>query len=172
MDTLIGDLRFALRSLQRRPAFAFVVTSTIALAIGATTTMMSVVNAAVIRPLPFRAADSLVFVDGWVKRGQASRSVSYLEARDWQSMSRAFSGLAIYDDMSLNVGGTEGPTRIDAEIVSGDFFRVMGATTSMGRTFTADEDRVPDATPVAVISHDLWQPDSAAPRESSAAASS
>ena len=158
MDTLLGDLRFAIRSLRRRPSFALVVTSTIAIAVGATTTMMSVVNAAILRPLPFRASDSLVFVNGLEKREQSPRSVSYLEARDWQRMNRAFSGLAVYDDLSLNIaaGGAD-PIRVDAELVSADFFGVMGVSAAMGRVFTADEDRVPDAMRVAVISHELWQ---------------
>jgi putative ABC transport system permease protein len=158
MDTLLGDLRFALRSLRRRPSFALVVTSTIAIAVGATTTMMSVVNAAILRPLPFRGADSLVYVDGFEKREQSPRNLSYLETRDWQRMNRAFSGLAVYDDMSLNIGSAgSDPIRVDAELVSANFFGVMGANAVMGRTFTAEEDRVPDAMRVAVISHDLWQ---------------
>ena len=158
MDTLLRDLRFAVRSLGRRPAFALIVIVTIAIAIGATTTMLGIVNAAIVRPLPFREADQLVFAQGFARREQALRGVSYLEAMDWRAMNRAFDALAAYDDISLNIGDPGGdPLRVDAEIVSADFFRVLGARAARGRTFGADEDRVPGAHPVAVIGHELWQ---------------
>jgi putative ABC transport system permease protein len=158
MDSFIGDLRLALRSLRRRPAFAFVVIVTMAIAIGATTAMMGVVNAAIIRPLPFREPEQLVFAEGLVGREQATRGVSFLEAQDWRVRSRAFDGLASYNEISLNIGNAgEEPMRADAEIVSADFFRVLGVSAAQGRTFLAEEDRVPDARPVVVIGHDLWQ---------------
>lgn len=158
MDTLLRDLRFALRSLGRRPAFALIVIVTIAIAIGATTTMMGIVNAAIVRPLPFREADQLVFAQGVAQREQVVRGVSYPEAMDWRAMSHAFDALAAYDDISLNISDPGGdPLRVNAEIVSADFFRVLGADAASGRTFGVDEDRVPEAHPVAVIGHDLWR---------------
>ena len=154
MHTLVGDFRFAVRSLRRRPTFALVVVITIAIAIGATTTMMSVVNAAILRPLPFPDADRLFFARGFLEREQSIRGISYLEAMDWGSMTHAFDGLAAYDDISLNLGGRDGnPLRVEAEIVSADFFRVLGVAAARGRTFLPEEDRVPDAHPVVVISH-------------------
>lgn len=158
MHTLVGDFRFAVRSLRRRPTFALVVVITIAIAIGATTTMMSVVNAAILRPLPFPDADRLFFARGFLEREQSIRGISYLEAMDWGSMTHAFDGLAAYDDISLNLGGRDGnPLRVEAEIVSANFFRVLGVAAARGRTFLPEEDRVPDAHPVVVISHGLWQ---------------
>ncbi|HEX6053373.1 MAG TPA: ABC transporter permease [Gemmatimonadaceae bacterium] len=158
MDTLLGDVRFAIRSLGRRPAFALVVITTIAVAIGATTTMMSVVNAALVSPLPFPDAERLVVARGFVPREQSTRGISYLEAMDWQARSHAFDGLAAYDDIALNIGDPGGDAvRVDAEIVSEDFFRVIGAGAARGRTFLPEEHRVPDAHPVAVIGHGLWQ---------------
>lgn len=158
MDTLLGDLRLALRSLRRRPAFALVVIITMAIAIGATTTMMSVVNAAIVRQLPFPGAERLVFARGFRVREQSLRGISYLEAMDWRAKSRAFEALAAYDDISLNVGDAGGdPIRVEAEIVSADFFRVLGVGTTRGRTFLPEEDRVPGAHPVVVIGHGLWQ---------------
>jgi predicted permease len=158
MDALLADLRFALRSLSRSPAFALVVIVTIAIAIAATTTMMSVVNAAIVRPLPFQEAAQLVFAQGFARRDQALRGVSYLEAMDWRAMSRDFDGFAAYNEISLNIGEAGGePLRVEAEIVSADFFRVLGVGAALGRTFFAEEDRVPGAHPVAVISHELWQ---------------
>ena len=158
MHSLVGDFRFAVRSLRRRPTFALVVVITIAIAIGATTTMMSVVNAAILRPLPFPDADRLFFARGFLEREQSIRGISYLEAMDWRSMTHAFDGLAAYDDISLNLGGPDGnPLRVEAEIVSANFFRVLGVAAARGRTFLPEEDRVPDAHPVVVISHGLWQ---------------
>jgi hypothetical protein len=83
--------RFSLRNAiaQAPPAFTLVVTITMAIAIGATTTMMSVVNAAIIRPLPFPGAERLVFARGFLAREQSLRGISYLEARDWRAKSRA-----------------------------------------------------------------------------------
>lgn len=160
MDTLLVDLRFGLRSLRRQPSFTLVAIVTIATAIAATTTIMGVVNAAIGRPLPFRDADQLVFAQGFVGREQDVRGVSYLEAMDWRAGNRAFDGLAAYDEISLNIGseaaGIE-PLRVEAEIVSGNFFQVLGIGAARGRTFLAEEDRVPDEHAVAVISHDLWQ---------------
>ncbi|HYC52119.1 MAG TPA: ABC transporter permease [Gemmatimonadaceae bacterium] len=158
MDSLPGALRFAFRSLRRSPAFAAVVIITIAVAIGATATMMSVVNAALVRALPFPDARQLVIAQGWVGREQAPRGVSYPEAMDWRERSRLFDGLAAYDQISLNLADAAAePVRADAEIVTDDFFRVLGANAARGRIFGAEEHRTPDALPVAVISHSLWQ---------------
>jgi putative ABC transport system permease protein len=158
MDILLGDLRYAFRSLKRRPAFAFVVIGTMAVAIGATTTMMGVVDAAIVRPLPFHDAPRLVLAQGYVSREQDIRGISYLEAMDWRSMSRAFDELSAYGEISLNVSDASGePQQVESEIVSESFFRVLGVSAPHGRTFTPDEDRVPNAHPVAVIGHGLWQ---------------
>lgn len=158
MRTLIGDSRIALRSLRRRPAFTLVITITMAIAIGATTTMLSVVNAAIVRPLLFPEAQRLVFAQGFLEREQSLRGISYPEAMDWRAMSHAFDGLAVYDQISLNIGDVGGdPRRVEAEIVSADFFRVLGVGAARGRTFLPEEDRVPDAQPVVVIGHGLWQ---------------
>ena len=158
MDTLLRDLRFALRSLRRSPSFALVVIVTIAIAIGATTTMMTIVNAAIVRPLPFPDAERLVFARGFVGREQAPRGLSYLEAMDWRAMNRAFDALAAYGETSLNINDVgEEPLHASAEIVSANFFQVLGVGAERGRAFLPEEDRTPDAAPVAVISHTLWQ---------------
>jgi predicted permease len=158
METLVADLRFALRSLRRRPTFAAVIIVTIAIAIGATTMMMSVVNAAILRPLPFREANRLVYGQGFVKREQDARSVSFLETKDWRARNRSFDALAAYSSISVNVRDASGePRRVDAEIVSQEYFQILGATTLQGRTFLPEEDRVPSDRPVAVIGEGLWK---------------
>jgi putative ABC transport system permease protein len=158
MDTILGDFRVALRSLRRRRSFAIVVIVTTAIAIAATTTMLGVVNATIVRPLPFPDAKQLVFAQGFLGREQAVRGLSYLETVDWRAMSRVFDGLAAYNNISLNIDDAAGdPRRVEAEIVSAEFFRVLGVRAARGRTFLADEDRAPDANAVAVIGHGLWQ---------------
>lgn len=142
MDTIPGALRFALRTLTRNPAFTLVVIITVAVAIGATTTILGVVNATIVRPLPFRDAGQLVNAQGWVLREQAPRGVSYLEAMDWRTMSTAFDGLAAYDQVSVNIADAGGePVRAEAEIVSADFFRILGVNPARGRDFLDDEHR-------------------------------
>ena len=158
MDSIFGSLRFAMRSFRRSPAFTVVVVATIAIAIGATTTVLSVVNAALVRPLPFQDSERIVIGQGFVRSEGSVRGLSYQEAMDWRAMSRAFDGLAAYDAISLNLAGGDGdPLRARSEIVSEDYFRVLGANAARGRTFLPEEQRAPDAHPVAVISHDLWQ---------------
>lgn len=158
METLVADFRFALRSLRRRPTFAAVIIVTVAIAIGATTIMMSVVNAAILRPLPFRNAGELVYGEGFVKREQETRSISFLEATDWRTRNRTLDGLAAYGDISLNIGDASGDAhRVDAEIVSSDYFRILGASPIRGRTFLPEEDRVANDRPVAIIGEGLWQ---------------
>src|SRR5262245_49046208 len=158
METLGADFRFALRSLRRRPTFAAVIVVTIAIAIGATTMMLSVVNAAMLRPLPFRDADRLVYGQGFVKREQDARSISFLETKDWRARNRSFDNLAAYSGISVNVGDASGePRRVDAEIVSHEYFQTLGATAVLGRTFSPDEDRVAGDRPVAVIGEGLWK---------------
>src|ERR1044072_7638154 len=103
METLGAHFRFALRSLRRRPTFAAVIVVTVAIAIGATTMMMSVVSAAILRPLPFRDADRLVYGQGFVKREQDARSISFLETNDWRARNRSFESVAAYGSISFNI---------------------------------------------------------------------
>lgn len=158
MNTIPGALRFALRTLSRNPSFTLVVILTVAVAIGATATILGVVNATIVRPLPFTDPDQLVVGQGWELREQAPRGVSYLEAMDWRTMSQTFDGLAAYDQVSLNLAHVGGePALAVAEIVTADFFRILGVNAARGRGFLDEEHRAPDAHPVAIISDHLWR---------------
>ncbi len=153
------DFRFALRQIAKAPGFAMTTVLTLALGIGATTTMFSVVNAVLLRPLPFPKADRLVAVGSVDSRNPAVTnspvSMSYPDFFDWRSQNHSFSGLAAYNDSDVTLTGAGDPKHLDGEIVSADFFRVLGVEPAMGRGVRL-EDEKPGAH-VVVLSHELWQ---------------
>ena len=154
---MIHDLRVAIRSLIQRPGFALSVILTLALGIGASTMMFSLVDAALLRPLPFQQSDRLTMLWGVAGPQREIRGGSIPEVRDWRAMNRTFADVAIYDDTSLNMRlGTEA-IRVEAEMVSAGFFELLGARAALGRTFLPDDDRVPGCRPVAIISDELWR---------------
>ncbi|MGH9884775.1 MAG: ABC transporter permease, partial [bacterium] len=157
MDNLLNDLRFALRTLRKQPAFTATVVATLALAIGASTAIFSVVEATLLRPLPFQSPERIGFLQQVAGPERSSRGVSYPEVLDWSRMARAFDGIAIYDETSLNLRTPDGAERVEAELVSASYFDLLGATAARGRVFTHEEDAVPDAHAVAVISDAMWK---------------
>jgi putative ABC transport system permease protein len=158
---MLNDFRYALRTLRRRPTFTAAVVLTLALGIGTSSAVFSLLDAALIRPLPFAEPSRLAMlwgVAGPERDGarRAIRGASFPELSDWRTLSHSFSDVSAYDNFSLNLGTTGDPRRVDTEMVSASYFRILGVAAARGRTFTADDDRVPDASPVAVISHALW----------------
>src|SRR5689334_11756659 len=156
MDFIRNDLRFALRTLRKQPAFSITVLATLGLAIGAATAIFSVVESTLLRPLPFRSPERLAFLWGVAGPQRAIRGGSIVEIEDWARLNHTFDAIAIYDETTLNLRTPEGADRIEAEMVSAPYFPILGATPQIGRVFTVDEDRVPDANPVVVISDDIW----------------
>ena len=149
------DIRVSWRSLRRDPGFALVALTTLAIGIGATTAIFTVVNAVLLRPLPYPAPDRLVAL--WqVTRVSDRASVSVPNFRDWQADAHSFSAMATTRGGPTTVLGGDEPTRADAYLVGGDFFRVLGTTPTRGRTFFPDDAR-PGAAPVAVVSQSFWQ---------------
>ena len=157
MDTLLKDFRFAVRSLRKQPAFTATVVATLALAIGATTAIFSVVEATLLRPLPFRETSRLAFLWGVAGPQRAIRGGSYIEVKDWTRLNRSFESVAIYDQTSLNRRTPDGAERVQAEMVSASYFPMLGASTQIGRVFGAAEDSIPDANPVVTISDAMWR---------------
>lgn len=153
---MLTDFRFATRSLRRRPSFTLAVVLTLGLGIGASTAVFSLLDAALLRPLPFEEPSRLAMLWGVAGPERDVRGASPIEIRDWHALNRSFSDIAAYDDIALNLRMSAEPRRVEAEMVSASYFRILGATAAIGRTFTAEEDRVPDAHPVAVISHAMW----------------
>ena len=154
---MTSDLRYAFRTIRTRPAFAAAVIGTLALGIGASTAMFSIVDAALLRSLPFDRPDRIVVLWGVAGPQRAIRGASIPEATDWREQNRTLTDLTLYDETSVNLRTADGADRIDAEMVSPSFFSILGVRAARGRTFLAEEDRVPDAHPVVIVSDRLWR---------------
>jgi putative ABC transport system permease protein len=155
-DELRQDFRVALRSYRRQPGFAVVVLVTLTIAIAATTATFTVVNAVLLRPLPYARADELVHVWETHERDPAARGrASYPNFLDWRAEASSVVALEGYDETNVAVshGGQSDMTR--GARVTGGFFRLLGVSPLLGRTFTADDD-VGGGTRAVVLSHALW----------------
>ncbi|HTK28191.1 MAG TPA: ABC transporter permease [Vicinamibacterales bacterium] len=148
------DLRYAFRTLRHAPGFALVAILTIALGIGATTTMFSVLHAVVLRPLPYAEPDRLVNV-GDAKDGHTG-TVGFATAVDWQDQTRSFEGMALVRTWTPTLVADGEPERIPGVRVAANFFSLLGVRPAIGRDFAAAEDR-PDRWHVVLISDGLWR---------------
>jgi putative ABC transport system permease protein len=156
MDTLLQDLRYAVRTLAERPGFAVVSALTIALGVGGTTAMFGVVDAVLLRPLPYAEPDRLVML--WTRTpGGPPAAASWPEFVDWREQNHSFADMAVWRGQSVNLTGGAEPERVIGAFVSDRFFPLLGAQPALGRTFTAEETDPATARPVAVLGHGLWQ---------------
>jgi putative ABC transport system permease protein len=156
MRTLFQDLRFGARMLLKNPGFTLIGIITLALGIGATTAIFSVVNAVLLRPLPYPDADRLLFVGQQFKSGQSGAGEP--KFLFWREHSQSFDAMAAYSSVGAGgnlAGGTEAEY-VRGLRVSADFFRTLGVFPAQGRAFTAAED-MPGAEQVAILSDGLWQ---------------
>jgi predicted permease len=129
----------------------------LALGIGATTTIFGMVNAVLLRPLPYPNADRLVEIAGTVQRQEIERrGASYPDYFDWRDRTRSFDGMASWDGTPRIVVGSGAPTQVETEVVDGPYFDLLGARPLLGRVFQASDHRV-DAVPVAVIGETFWR---------------
>ena len=157
MAALLHDLRYAVRTLGRSPAFSFSVVVILALGIGASAAMFSLVDAYFLRP-PTGVNDPDRLVDLRATRGgKRVGAMTYLDFADLRDRNRAFSGLAAYRPTVLDVGRGSETRRVQAALVSSDYFAVLGAGITRGRAFLPAEERHTRAEPVAVISERLWR---------------
>lgn len=158
MRTLMGDVRYAARTLRRSPGFGAIALLTLALGIGANTAIFSVVQAVLLRPLPFPAPERLVAVmETRLDRGWTGTSFTHANFWDFEGMNRTFEAVGAMRGTTLNLTGLQYPERLNGAYVSADFFRVLGAQPVAGRTFAPDEDDPAADTRVAVLSHALWR---------------
>lgn len=156
MSHLLADLRFALRNLARRPAFAAVAILTLALGIGANAAIFSVVDGVLLEPLPYRQPDRLVHVhSAFPGLGFDKFWVSPPEYFDLDRWAESYSALGAYVVTTENVG-SDPPQRATTAYVTAPLWEALGATPLHGRTFTAEEDR-PDTEQVAVLGHGIWR---------------
>jgi putative ABC transport system permease protein len=149
------DLRYGARMLMKNPGFTLIAVMTLALGIGANTAIFSVVNAVLLRPLPYKDASRLMVL--WEReRNIEQESPSYPNFLDWQAQSRSFEQMALSRRDNANLTGAGEPERLDVRQVSANFFATLGVMPLLGRSFAPEEDRV-GANPVAVIGYGLWQ---------------
>ena len=156
METLKRDLRFVARSLARSPGFFAVTVLTLALGIGATTSIFSVVNGVLLQPLPYPGSERVVQLFQIDKKGQRM-SVSQPNFEDWKSQTRSFEAMALAHPASMvTVNGLGDPVRARATSVTREFFTVFGVRPALGRKFVDDELHV-GAAPSVIVSYGFWQ---------------
>ena len=156
MQKLLQDLRYTLRLLAKDPGFCSIAIITLALGIGANTAIFSVVNAALLRPLPYREPGRLVYVWSAEKaRGIDRSTVSIPDLLDWRQQNSVFDGVTGWWSGSYNLSGGNEPQQVDGWTVSPNFFHVFGAQAALGRTFAPGEAKGAKDS-VVVLSHSLW----------------
>jgi len=156
MDKLSQDVRYAWRLWRRRPGFAIVAILTLALGVGANTAMFSVVNAVLLRPLPYANSDRLVSVFSHVPSFRIGL-LSYPEYEEIARQSRSIESIALYLGQSINLTSVAEPQRLVGSFVSGSFFDVLGLRAERGRLFDGIESAPGTVKPVVVLSHQAWR---------------
>jgi len=155
MNTLLQDIRFAARMLWKNWNVTVIVVVVLALGVGANTAIFSVVNAVLLRPLPYADPDRLVRLSEDSPQ-VPQMSISYPNFLDWREQNKVFTGIAAMQFRSLNLTGADEPERLAGRAVSAEFFDVLGVKPAAGRSFLPEEDR-PGASRVCILSHGLWQ---------------
>ena len=158
MLTLVGDLRYSLRTLRKMPGFSLVALLVLALGIGANTAIFSVVNSVVLRPLPYPGADRLVLI--WetdLKDGIQREGPSGPNFLDWKEQSQSFEDMALLEVGTGTVTGRREPEQVVGLRVTTNFLSMLGARTILGRGFTAAEGAGKARYPVAVLSNGYWR---------------
>jgi len=157
METLWHDVRHSLRKLIKAPGFTIAALLALALGIGANSAIFSVVNTALLRPLPFQDPDQLVMVWGTnVKKGVNEVPFTPADYLDVKSQSDVFAGIAALRPLNLTLTGVGEPERLPGAMVTAGMFPMLGVTPALGRAFLPDEDQA-GRNNVAIISHSLWQ---------------
>ena len=156
MGTTLHDLRYAIRLLARQPLFTLLALTTLALGIGANSAIFAVVNAVLLRPLPFRDPGRLVLIEDVLKSLSPNGiEVTPSDLLEFQHTSRSFESVAGFTPVSLDLTGIGTPERLEGLRASAQLFSLLGVSPIVGRTFTSEEDR-PNSG-VAMISYRLWQ---------------
>jgi putative ABC transport system permease protein len=157
MDSLIKDVRFAVRSLLKQPGFTAVVVLTLALGIGASTAIFSVVYSVLLKSPPFPRADRMVLLWGEDRaENNARNQVSHTDIADYRTQSTSFASITTFNSFTPLVSGTGEPVRVSGALVGDDFFNVMGTQPFLGRAFLPEEQQ-DGKDQVVVLSYELWQ---------------
>src|SRR5215472_13004949 len=155
MNTLVEDLRFAVRMLLKSPAFAAIAILTLALGMGANTALFSVVNGVLLNPLEYPHPGQLVAIYGKTE-GFDQGPIAYQNFLDWQRDSQTFSSMAIYRNQDYTLIGTGDGERVRGYMISAGFFSTLGVQPLLGRTFRPDDDQ-PGAAPVVILGGGFWK---------------
>ncbi|HEX6728796.1 MAG TPA: ABC transporter permease [Pyrinomonadaceae bacterium] len=159
MESFLQDIRYGVRGLLKHPAFTAIAIVTLGLGIGANTAIFSVVNAVLLRPLPFKEPDRLVMIWGFVPQYAQTTDKMPTSAPNYLAVakeSKTFDQLAAFRSWSWQLTGSGEPQQLQGVRVSANFFEAVGVSPIQGRTFVPEEDE-PNRSPVAIISNDLWQ---------------
>ncbi len=157
METLLKDIRYGVRSLLKHPGFTCIAVLTLALGIGANTAIFSLVNAVLLRTLPFREPDRLVMV--WEDASFAGfprNTPAPANYADWKAQNQVFEDMATFDQRSFNLTGDGEPEKVEAYGVTANFFGLLGIRPVLGRIILPEEDK-PEANKVVMLSYSLWQ---------------
>jgi putative ABC transport system permease protein len=153
MENLWQDIRYAVRMLVKKPGFTLIAAITLALGIGANSGIFSVVNAVLLRPLPFTEPEHLIKI--WETFPNGFGTVSPPNLKDWREQNTAFTGIAAYQSAGYSLQGDHDSERVQAATVSANFFDVLGVLPQLGRSFRSGEDE-PGQNRLVILSHDLW----------------
>src|SRR5471030_2891822 len=154
MTAFLEDVRYAIRTLLKSPAFTIVVVLTLALVIGANTAIFSLSDQVLLRMLPVKAPQQLVLFDNpgaFRGRSYNSPTFSYPMYRDFRDQNTVFDGVIARFPAALTLVANGSAERVNGELVSGNYFDVLGVRASIGRTFTANDERSAGADPIAVL---------------------
>ncbi len=157
MDEFFRDIRFALRGVRNAPGFTAVAVATIALGIGVNASIFSLVNAVLLRPLPVESPGELIDLYAHQTTDDAHNSNSYPNFLDFRDRTETLSGMMAFTNFFANLSVDGSSELVVGEIVSEDYFSVLGVPAAYGRTFTSEEFAGPGAGPSAVLSHAFWQ---------------
>ena len=157
METLLQDIRFGFRQLMKKPGFAALAIISMALGIGANTSIFSLVDTALLRPLAVKEPSRLVELYGTIHNGADWSIQSYLNYKDYRDRNTVLSGLFVYRITVSSLTVNKSSQRVWGYLVSGNYFDVLGVKPMLGRAFLPEEDQTPDSSPVAAISYNCWQ---------------
>src|SRR3954470_21022264 len=157
MDAFLQDVRFGWRQLLKRPIFTALALVSMALGIGANTTIFSLLETVLLRPLPVQEPSKLIAVDGTLPNGTDFTLQSFPNYKDYRDRSRSFDGFLAYRFVVASLSHNGVNERAWGFIVSGNYFDVLGVKPVLGRAFLPEEDRTPGSHPVVVLSDACWR---------------
>jgi putative ABC transport system permease protein len=157
LESLWQDLRYGARMLKQQPSFSLIAVITLALGIGANSTIFSFFNGVLLRPLPFQQPERLVLLDETApRRGLDSLGVSYSNFLDWRAQNQVFSDIGGYHNITFTLTGVGDAEELPGAMASHDLFKLLGVAPLLGRTFTPEEDQQ-GRRKVVILSYGLWQ---------------